>query len=56
MNYRNNEENNYDTFICIKSNNDFLIYEWANNKFNFIDKVSEFLCSNYRDVKLYSLY
>lgn len=56
MSYRSNEQNNHDTFICIKSNSDFLIYEWTNNKFNFIDKVSEFLCSNYRDVKLYSLY
>lgn len=56
MSYRLDKQNKCDTFICIKSNFDFLIYEWENNKFNFRDKVNDLLCSNYRNTKLYSLY
>ncbi|MFI3238916.1 MAG: hypothetical protein R3Y47_12970 [Lachnospiraceae bacterium] len=45
-----------DTFVCIKVNNDFLIYEWVDMTFKYRDKVNEILCSNYLDARLYSVY
>lgn len=47
---------NYDTFVCIKVNTDFLIYEWDGIALIYRDKVSEYLCPNYMDAKRYSLY
>lgn len=47
---------NYDTFVCIKINTDFLIYEWNRYALIYRDKVSEYLCANYMDAKKYSLY
>ena len=45
-----------DTFLCIKINSNFIIYEWYANKFVYRDKVPDILCTTYRDVKLYSVY
>lgn len=56
MQGRIKKQNTHDTFICIKSNDWFLIYEWETNGFKFKDKVNEILCANYRDTRLYSLY
>ena len=56
MEYRTEKQPSKDTFICIKNNKWFLIYEWTSNGFVFRDNVHEILCANYRDVKLYSVH
>jgi len=56
MEYRVKEQPDNDTFLCIKANQWFLIYEWTSNGFVFRDSVHEMLCGNYRDARLYSLY
>lgn len=56
MNYRENEQPNRDTYVCIKANKFFLIYEWVESCFVFRDEVHEMLCSNYMDANLYSVY
>ena len=45
-----------DTFLCLKINDYFEIYEWKKQKFIRVDKVSEYLSANYRDLKTYSVY
>lgn len=40
-----------DTFLCLKINDYFEIYEWKKQKFIRVDKVSEYLSANYRDLK-----
>lgn len=45
-----------DTFICVKVNENFLIFEWTDQEFVFVDKVNELLCSAYRDYKLFSFF
>jgi len=56
MYYRTNEQPDRDSYICIKANKWFLIYEWVDNSFIYRDRVHEMLCGNYMDVKLYSVY
>ncbi len=56
MEYRVKEQPEFDTFICIKANQWFLIYEWTFDGFVFRDKVHECQCGNYMDTKNYSLY
>ncbi len=45
-----------DTFVCIKVNTLFLVFEWVDKKFLFRDTIDEMLCANYLDAKLYSVY
>lgn len=45
-----------DTFICIKVNEYFLIFEWFDNTCIYRDRVNELLCATYRDFKLYSFF
>ena len=45
-----------DNFLCLKINDYFEIYEWKKQKFIRVDKVSEYLSANYRDLKTYSVY
>lgn len=54
--YRKQKYPDKDTFVCIKVNEYFLIFEWDDNGFVFRDSVNEFLCSSYRDYKLLSLF
>lgn len=54
--YRDNMDLGKDTFVCIKVNEEFLIFEWEDSRICFRDNVNEMLCSNYRNIKLYSLY
>lgn len=56
LKYRDEQCGNVDTFICIKVNQFFLIFEWFNQQFVFRDKVNDILCTNYRDIKAYSVY
>ena len=56
MEYRKKKCPNRDTYICIKANTWFLIYEWKKEQFIFQDSVHEILCGNYSDAKLYSVY
>ena len=44
------------SFLCLKINDYFEIYEWKKQKFIRVDKVSEYLSANYRDLKTYSVY
>ena len=46
----------YDTFICIKVERSFLIYEWIKEKFIHCDTVDEVLCTNYKEFKKYLIY
>lgn len=54
--YRDELKLGKDTFLCLKLNNYFEIYEWKKQKFIIVDKVSEYLSANYRDLKTYSVY
>ncbi|MGB4465095.1 MAG: hypothetical protein WBI55_03100 [Eubacteriales bacterium] len=56
MQYRASEQPERDSYVCIKANSWFLIYEWVKNSFMYRDKVHEILCGNYIDAKLYSVY
>jgi len=56
MEYRDMERHSRDTYLCIKANTWFLIYEWEKGQFIFRDKVDEIMCGNYKDAKLYSVY
>ena len=51
MDYRVKEQPEIDTFICIKANQWFLIYEWTSDGFVFRDKAHEILCGNYMNTK-----
>ena len=54
--YRDELKIDKDTFLCLKINDYFEIYEWRTPKFVMVDKVSEYLSGNYRDLKTYSVY
>lgn len=54
--YRKQKYPDKDTFICIKVNEYFLIFEWDDNGFVYRDRVNELLCSSYRNYKLYSFF
>ena len=54
--YRSQKCPDKDTFICVKVNENFLIFEWTDQEFVFVDKVNELLCSAYRDYKLFSFF
>ena len=56
LTYREELEFGKDTFLCIKVNDYFEIYEWVNKNFVYRDKVSEYLSANYLDLKRYSVY
>ena len=56
LKYRDEQCMDVDTYICIKVNQFFLIFEWSDQQFVFRDKVNEILCINYRDIKMYSIY
>lgn len=56
MDFRTEAQPHKDTFICIKANKWFLIYEWTDKGFLFRDKVNEAQCMNYMDAKSYSIY
>lgn len=56
LRYRDHMNTEKDTFICMKVNQLFLIFEWADGTIQYRDSVNEILCSNYRDMKLYSVY
>lgn len=54
--YRKQKCPDNDTFICIKVNENFLIFEWVEYAFVYRDSVNELLCATYRDYKLYSFF
>ena len=56
LSYRENKYPDKDTFICIKVNENFLIFEWKGNAFVYRDKVNEVLCFKYREYKAYSFF
>ena len=56
LTYRDALGLNKDTFVCFKINDFFAILEWVDKHFILRERVSEFLCGNYRDAKTYSVY
>lgn len=56
MDFRTKVQPQKDTFVCIKANKWFLIYEWTSKGFMFRDRVNEVQCGHYLDVKTYALY
>ena len=54
--YRDELKLGKDTFLCLKINDYFEIYEWRKQEFVRVDKVSEYSSANYRDLKTYSVY
>ena len=56
LTYRDELDLNKDTFVCFKINDFFAILEWVDKHFILRERVSEFLCGNYRDAKAYSVY
>lgn len=56
LSYRDEIGIDKDTFICIKVNENFLIYEWLGDSMIFRDEVHQYLCTNYMGLKAYSVY
>lgn len=56
LTYRDELDLNKDTFVCFKINDFFAILEWVDKHFILRERVSEYLCGNYRDAKAYSVY
>ena len=56
LKYREQTAPDKETFICIKVNKFFLMFEWIKESFVYRDKVNELMCANYRDAKTYSVY
>ena len=56
LTYRDELNLGKDTFVCIKVNSEFEIFEWKNGKLEYRDRVSEYLSSNYLGLKAYSVY
>ena len=56
LKYRSSNQPNKDTYICVFLNNQFVIFEWINNELHLIDKVKEYFCPTYKDLKLLSIY
>lgn len=56
LTYRDELELGKDTFLCIKVNDYFEIYEWIGKELVYRDKVSEYISANYLDLKTYSIY
>lgn len=56
LNHRKEKVPDKDTFICVKVNEYFLIFEWVGQAFIYRDRVNELLCSSYRDYQLFSFF
>ncbi len=56
MRYRYEQVSGFDTFLCYKIDSSFVIWEWFDDGFVMRDSVNELLCTNYRDLKTYSIY
>ena len=56
LTYRDELELGKDTFLCIKVNDYFEIYEWVDKTLVYRDKVSEYISASYLDLKRYSVY
>lgn len=54
--YRDELGLNRDTYLCVKVDKYFLIYQWENDSLVLKDEVHELLCSNYNGLKAYSVY
>lgn len=54
--YREEKRPDRDTYVCVKVNDNFLIYEWREQKLVFVDSVNELLCPTYLNYKLFSFY
>ena len=56
LTYRDEMKLGKDTFLCIKVNRYFEIFEWIIKKFVHRDSVPEYMSANYRDLKAYSVF
>lgn len=56
LSYRDELALKKDTFVCFKINQYFMILEWTKRSLVLRDAVDEMLCSNYMDLKTYSVY
>ena len=54
--FRDESVGGQDTFVCFKINQYFVITGWENKALSIKDTVDEILCTNYRDLKTYSVY
>lgn len=56
MRYREQEQGAYETYICLHANSYFMIFQWKQNSFVFVDEIPELCCSSYMDYKTLALY
>ena len=56
LTYRDELDLGKDTFVCIKVNKNFEIYEWYEGELIRREQVNEIFVSNYRDLRTYSVY
>lgn len=56
MKYREQEQPACETYICIHANLCFMIFQWVQDSFVFVDRVPEICCSSYMDYKTLALY
>ena len=56
MKYREQTQSEYETYLCLHVNSHFMIFQWMQNSFVFVDKIPELCCSSYMDYKTLALY
>lgn len=56
LEHRTKKRPDKETYLCIKINENFLIFEWFEDHFIYRDTVIEYLCSAYRDYKMFSFF
>ena len=44
-----------DTYVCIKINENFVLYEWKGSRLVFREEIHEYLCTNYMGLKTYAV-
>jgi len=55
LNYRTSLGLEKDTFICIKVNENFMLYEWNDSELVLREEIHEYLCTNYMGLKTYAI-
>ena len=56
MTFRSRMIKGFDTFVCLKVNTNFYIYQWTGKKFVHVDSVDEKRCKTYMRLKHSPLY
>ena len=56
MKYRQQEQPEYETYLCVHVNACFMIFQWVQDSFVFVDRIPEICSSSYMEYKQFALY